>query len=104
MCLVTSTLRATERITGGNVLAVAAGTPRHPKAKRKLVRIGSSTVALAAGHRKTAQVSLNIKGRRLLAKYRVLRVSLVVAEAMDSGKQVIVGRKVLTFTARAGST
>src|SRR5206468_6308931 len=78
-CSVAATLTITETIKGGKVIAVSAGKRTRTKANRKVLRLGSSSMILLGGQTKTNHIALNGAGRRLLARYRVLRVKFIVA-------------------------
>jgi sugar lactone lactonase YvrE len=88
-CRVTVTLSVRETIQRGKVIAIAA-TSVH-----RTVVIGSKSVTIAAGHHVTVKVSLNARGRRLLASRQRLRAKLTVAEGHRTVKSSTV-----TLTAR----
>jgi hypothetical protein len=93
-------LTITETIKRGKVIALSAAKRPGTKSKRKVLRLGSSPVDLTSGQTRIDHVALNATGRQLLARYRVLRVTLTVAEATVSGKSTISASRVVTFRSK----
>lgn len=94
-CTVTVQLTATEKVRGSKVLSVSA-TRR--KVKTKVIVLGSTTVTIAAGQTRKVRVSLNAKGRRLLASHHRLRLALNVTRTVNR-RAVTVFSKTYTFKA-----
>jgi protocatechuate 3,4-dioxygenase beta subunit len=74
-CTITLTLTSVETSKGSRLLAVSAA--KKAKTTRRTVTVGALTVTLAGGQSKTARVTLNAAGRRLLASVHKLPVELV---------------------------
>lgn len=64
--------------------------------KRKGMVLGKSASTLAGGSQKTVKVSLNHKGKALLAKHHRLKVQLLATQTIG-GKTSVVATKSLTF-------
>jgi hypothetical protein len=75
-CRVTASLTSTETVQGNKVLGVSAAVKHH-----RTVRVGTRTVKIAAGKTATVTVTLNVAGRRLLARFHRLSVRLRIAVA-----------------------
>jgi hypothetical protein len=54
-------------------------------AHHKLVRVGTTSVSLAAGQTRVVRVSLNGAGRKLLVARHGLKVKLIAAQSLDGG-------------------
>ncbi|HEY3771937.1 MAG TPA: hypothetical protein VGL69_03010 [Solirubrobacteraceae bacterium] len=91
-CPVTLTLTATEPTTASHAHATARG--HRPSVH--VVVVGSQTVRIAAGDRRTVTVSLNRAGTRLLASAHTLRTVLTA-----SSSHATLERTSVTFTAAA---
>jgi hypothetical protein len=81
----------TETLHGRTVIAVAA------RVRHKVVGVGSAAVTLTAPDAKTVRISLNGLGRKLLATRHVLKVDLVVTEALGNGQAATVSKQTVTF-------
>ena len=69
----------------GRILGIASGKAKSTKkVKIKVVVVGARTVTLASGRHKIVTVSLNGIGRRLLARFHRLRVSLRITTGGNS--------------------
>ena len=62
-----------------------------------MVGVGSAAVTLTAGNAQTVRISLNGQGRKLLASRHVLKVKLVVTEALGNGQSATVSTQTVTF-------
>jgi len=99
-CNLSLGMTVTETFRGHKLVAVAA------RVRHKVVGVGSATLALTAGHAQTVRISLNGQGRKLLASRHVLKVKLVVTEALGNGQSATVSAQTVTFkthTHRHGS-
>jgi hypothetical protein len=76
-CAFTVTLAAREVRRGNRLIAVGAAKA---KTRRVKVTIGAASVAVPAGTTRTVPVSLNARGKRLLKRFKRLKVSLAVTE------------------------
>jgi hypothetical protein len=94
-CNVSLGMTVTETFRGHKLVAVAA------RVRHKVVGVGSATVALTAGNAQTVRVSLNGQGRKLLASRHVLKVKLVVTEALGNGQSATVSTQTVTFKAHS---
>jgi sugar lactone lactonase YvrE len=84
-CALRFKLTVRETLSHGKVIAVAAST----KLTKRTVTVGSASVVLAKGKSRTVKLSLNAKGRALLAKHSPLKTKLVITQA---------GRTVKSYT------
>ncbi|HXR13771.1 MAG TPA: hypothetical protein VN740_03855, partial [Solirubrobacteraceae bacterium] len=84
-CQLTAALSVTETIVSGHVTAVAARAARRPKAAHRTVTIGQTSVTLSGGQQRAVTVSLNVRGRQLLATHRKLKARLVVTQSVGAG-------------------
>ena len=64
--------------------------------RTKTVTVGRATVVVGAGHIKIVGISLNGRGKHLLAARGKLPVSIAVAQTM-SGHNILVSRHRLTL-------
>jgi hypothetical protein len=94
-CDLTTTLSITETLKNGRVVAIAA-----QRARRKAVLLGEANRTLAAGRRVTVRIGLNKRGRRLLARFHLVRARLVVTQVGSSGKVSVAAAKTVTFRTR----
>ena len=90
-CNVSLGMTVTETFRGHKLVAVAA------RVRHKVVGVGSATVALTAGNAQTVRISLNGQGRKLLASRHLLKVKLVVTEALGNGQSATVSAQTVTF-------
>jgi hypothetical protein len=90
-CNVSLRMSVTETLRGHRVIAVAA------RVRHKVIGVGSAAVTLAAGNAETVRISLNGTGRNLLAARHVLKVKLVVTEALGNGQSKTVSTQTVTF-------
>jgi hypothetical protein len=91
-CTITLTLSALETLLRGKVIAVAASA----KTTKKTVVVGSETVTVAAGTRRTVNLSLNGTGKKLLGKHNPLRTKLRITQASKT-----VASSTITFKAKS---
>jgi hypothetical protein len=90
-CQLSLNMRVTETLRGHKVIAVAH------RLRHEVVGVGSAAVTLTAGDARVVRVSLNGQGRKLLASRHVLRVKLVVTEALGNGQSATVSTQTVTF-------
>ena len=83
-------------IHGSKLVGIAA-TARKPKAKQRIVVLGTATASLAAGLTRPMKIGLDRAGMRLLAKNHSLTAALVLCEVVG-GKPTAVSRQTVTFT------
>ncbi len=95
-CSVGLSLSVTETFRGHRLIAVTA---RHGRSK-KVVILGTASARLDAGASQTVRISLNRKGRKLLAARHVLRVELRVTQALGNGHDTTVSTQTVKFSAR----
>ena len=77
-CKVTLKLTVTEKLKGGKVIAVAASAKQRTTTRTLVV--GRTTVSVAAGKSKTADVTLNKAAKQLLNKRRTLPALLTFTQ------------------------
>jgi PKD repeat protein/flagellar hook assembly protein FlgD/pimeloyl-ACP methyl ester carboxylesterase len=81
-------LTVVEQLRSGRVTAIAA--TKKSKAAKQTVVIGSATITLNAGQRKTVKVSLNATGKKLLAQHKNLAVQAqIISEGQALKTQTI---------------
>ena len=90
-CNVSLRMTVTETFRGQKLIAVAA------RVRHKVLGVGSAAVTLTAGNAQTVRISLNGQGRKLLASRHVLKVKLVVTEALGNGQSATVSTQTVTF-------
>jgi hypothetical protein len=76
-------LDTVERLNGRKLLGL------QKRAHRKRVKVGSKSYSLTAGQTRTVTVKLNGKGRKLLRKFRILPVTLVVSQKQAAKNKVV---------------
>ncbi len=91
-CNLSLRMSVTETLRGHRLIAVAA------RVRHKVVSVGAASVTLSAGSTETVRISLNRAGRNLLASRHVLKVKLVVNEALGNGQSVRVSTQTVTFS------
>jgi hypothetical protein len=84
-CQLTAGLSVTETILSGRVTALAARAVRGPKPTHRTVTVGHASLTLSGGQRRALTISLNVRGRQLLAAHHGVRARLVVRQAVDAG-------------------
>ena len=94
-CNLSLGMTVTETFRGHKLLAVTA------RVRHKVLSVGSATAALTAGSAQTVRISLNGQGRKLLASRHLLKVKLVVTEALGNGQSSTVSAQTVTFKARS---
>jgi hypothetical protein len=95
-CKVTAVLSVTESLKGGHVVAIASRTT---KAKTVTVVVGLASTSLATGQHRTMRVSLNGRGRKLLARFHIVKAQLIISQLGSSPKSTVVARRHVRFTA-----
>jgi hypothetical protein len=78
-CQATETLATTETTQGGRRVALSASTRR----KSRTVIVATKTVMIQPGKQLTVKVKLNATGRKLLARFGKLPVTLTIALLQD---------------------
>jgi hypothetical protein len=96
-CHLTLTMTVTETLKGHKVIAITSRKQAHTH--RKVVGVGSAHVTLTAGQTRVVRITLNRKGKALLAKHHTLKVALRVAQSLDNHHTVTVAGRTLTFKA-----
>ena len=84
-------MTVTETFHGHRLIAVTS------RVRHKVIGVGSAAVTLTAGNAQTVRISLNGQGRKLLASRHVLKVKLVVTEALGNGQSATVSNQTVTF-------
>ena len=99
-CKGSATLFVTEivRRHGGKVVGVASR--KHARTRRKRVMVGHASISLDAGRVKTITVKLNSRGRKLLARFRRLHVTLSITSSTGAAKTAKVATRHLTIKAK----
>jgi Domain of unknown function (DUF5122) beta-propeller len=98
LCTGTATLTTTEKLKlpGGKIVGLSARKPQKRVRSRRVV-VGSVRFSIPAGQTKTVSVPLNRTGRKLLAKFRRLPVTLAVALNGPNGSPSVVVRSRVTI-------
>jgi hypothetical protein len=81
-------LTTTEKLRGQRLIAISA---RQRRSRSKRVVVGQVSYLLSAGQRKTIRLSLNALGRRLLARFGKVPVTMTINLFGASGKTTTVG-------------
>lgn len=97
-CSVALSLSVAETFRGHKLIAVAARHGRGRKAR--LVSIGTASVRLDAGGTRIVRVTLNRRGKQLLAARRVIKAELRVTQALGNRHDVTVSTQTVTFRTR----
>jgi hypothetical protein len=95
-CRFALTLTVTEKLRRGKPIAI---TSRRSRTRKVTVTVGSASATLAAGQSKVVKVSLNRTGRRLLARFHRLSVTLKVTQSLGGRRTTTIKRQVVTFKA-----
>jgi hypothetical protein len=90
-CQATETLTTTETTQGGRPVALSASTRR----KRRTVIVATKTVMIHPGRTATVTVKLNAAGRKLLARFGKLPVTLTI-RLLQNGRHLAIANTVLT--------
>jgi hypothetical protein len=90
-CSLSLRMTVTETLRGHKLIGVSA------RVRHRIIGVGSATVTLTAGTEATVRISLNRTGRSLLASRHVLKVKLVVTEALGNGQSANVSTLLVTF-------
>ncbi|HEX3735868.1 MAG TPA: hypothetical protein VHU86_12040 [Solirubrobacterales bacterium] len=94
-CRLTLKLTVTEHLRGHRVIAISAAA-KHGRTRKTLL-VGSGTATLKGGEVKVVQVSLNRKGKKLLAGHSPLKVRLQV---FQKGIEAAISTQTVTFRSR----
>ena len=71
------------------------------KKRKQTVTVGSArTRTLTAGASRTVAISLNRKGKKLLARFHRITATLKITQSLGNGKTKTVSRQKVTFKAR----
>ncbi len=90
-CRATETLTTTETTKGGRPVALSASTRR----KSRVVIVATKTVMIEPGRTVTVAVKLNATGRKLLARFGKLPVSLTIT-LLQNGRHLAIANTKLT--------
>jgi hypothetical protein len=102
-CKLRAMLTIKEKLSAGKVTAVAAkAKPKEKKKpkqtpKTKVITLASHTVLLRVGQSKTIQLSLNSKGKSLLANFHTLPVLFTVTQLVSGQKPKVIHSQKLTI-------
>jgi hypothetical protein len=97
-CKLAFRMTVTEKIRGHKIIAVTAR--KKPKTRKVVVTVGLARgLTLIAGQSKVVQISLNRRGKRLLASRHTLTVKLNVTQRLGRGRSRTLSQKV-TFKAQ----
>ena len=84
-----------EHLRGHKVLNVTAAA----KKRKQTITVGSAHAKLAAGTSRTVTISLNGKGKKLLARFRRITVTLKITQTLGNGHTRKVSSQKVTFRA-----
>ena len=86
-------MTVTEKFRGRKIIAITAR--KKPKIRKVLVTVGSARgLTLVAGQSKVVKISLNRRGKRLLASRHTLKVTLHVTQVLGGGRSKTVSQTV----------
>lgn len=96
-CKLAFRMTVTEKLRGHKIIAVTAR--KKPKTRKVIVTVGSArTITLTAGQSRVVKISLNHRGKRLLASRHTLKVTLHVTQALGGRRARTLSQRV-TFKA-----
>ena len=95
-CSVALKMTVVEHLRGHKVLNVTAAA----KKRKQTVTVGSAHAKLAAGTSRTVAISLNGKGKKLLARFHRITATLKITQSLGNGKTKTVSSQKVTFKAR----
>ncbi len=96
-CKLAFRMTVTEKLRGHKIIAITARTK--PKIRKLVVTVGSARgLTLTAGQSKVVKISLNRRGKRLLARHHTLKVTLDITQVLGGGRSRTLSQKV-TFKA-----
>ena len=95
VCKDTARLTVVEHLVGRHVRSVSA------TGRRRTVTVGRAARTLSSGQSRLVTVKLNSTGKRLLARFRRLKVRLRVTARRAKGRSKVVAHQTLTLTAPA---
>jgi trimeric autotransporter adhesin len=98
-CEVKLSLSVSETVQGSKVLGITARAAGKPKKRKKVVVLGTITTTVLAGHGRTAKLSLNAQGKRLLASHKRLSVRLAVTRVQGKSTKTV-ATKTLEFQSK----
>jgi hypothetical protein len=94
-CRFTLRMTVTERFRGRRLIAISA----RKKVRKVIVTVGRASATLRAGQTKVVKVSLNGTGKRLLARFHRLHVTLKVTQSLGRNRTATIRRQIVTFKA-----
>ena len=97
-CNLVFKMTVVEHLRGHKLLNVTAAAKKH-KVTKVTVTVGSARAKLAAGTARTVSVPLNGKGKKLLARFRRITVTLKITQALGNGHTRKVSSQKVTFRA-----
>jgi DNA-binding beta-propeller fold protein YncE len=89
-CSLTVSATVQETLSGSKILAVAASAKKKPKTTQKTVVIGTLSIKLKGGKKKTVKLTLNKAGKALVAKHHGLKAQVKITD----GKKVLRSQRV----------
>jgi hypothetical protein len=100
-CRDSVTLTVIEHLQGGRLVSVSAAGPKHGRAIKRIVTVGSASRSLTSGQSSVVTVSLNGIGKRLLARFHRLTVRMQVTQVAADGHRLVVANQQLSLRAPA---
>ena len=92
-CKLKFRMTVTEKFRGRKIIAITAR--KKPKIRKVVVTVGSARgLTLVAGQSKVVKISLNRRGKRLLASRHTLKVTLHVTQVLGGGRSKTVSQTV----------
>ena len=92
-CKLKFRMTVTEKFRGRKIIAITAR--KKPKIRKVVVTVGSARgLTLVAGQSKVVKISLNRRGKRLLASHHRLKVRLHVTQVLGGGRSKTVSQVV----------
>jgi trimeric autotransporter adhesin len=96
-CEIKLSLSVSETVQGSKVLGITARAGGKPKRRKKVVMLGAVTTTVLAGHGRKVKLSLNARGKRLLASHKRLSVKLAVTTIQGKSTKTV-ATKTLKFS------
>ena len=95
-CSLAFKLTVVEHLRRHKIVKVTAAA----KKRKRTVTVGSARAKLTAGTSRTVRLSLNRKGKKLVARFHHITVTLKITQTLGNGQTRKVSSQKVTFRAR----
>jgi hypothetical protein len=93
-CPIEAVATTTEKLRNGKIVSLAK-----QKLRKRLIRVASAKVTIAAGATRVVTLKLNATGRKLLKRFKRMPVTLAITLLGPGGKKVVIKLTRLTLKA-----